>query len=156
MPPHARKTVRLEAYHESEPDRCVLVSVVPGCSLDELCDAVHGRLGSRPEKLCLGETQAQVVDSADLREGDVLRVVRPPLAPAAGTERASWLASPKLEDVLHHVVTLLVFFVLYQGLQVFVYFPLFRSSANGEQQGIAPYDAGPEHRLNEPSYMHPR
>lgn len=149
--PAAQKAkLRLEAYHEGRPDRHVLVTVSTAASLDELCDAVHERLGVRPEQLCLGETQARVTDAADLREGDVLRVVLPVLA-AAG--RASWRSSPRWADVKHHLLSLVLFVVLFQAFQLLVYQRLFRVPVEEDAPGIAPFDAPAEYRA--PGEIHP-
>ena len=126
--------MRVEVFLESAPQRRVLLSIEDGGARDALLDAVELRLGTRPKKMCLGETQAEVVSAADLRDGDVVRVVAPAAAAAADaavspdTELA---VLPAWRAVVHLVLTLVIFLIFFSGFQTHVVARLFGEADSG-------------------------
>lgn len=129
--------LRLTAYAEQEPGRRVLVSISPTASAEELRAAVGDRLGVRSLRLCLAESQSEVVATADLRDGDVLRVTPVPAvastrsgvqfsAKAGESHRETWRDSPAWRELVRWTLTLLIFVLLFQCFQRWVFVPTFR------------------------------
>ena len=117
----AAPSVRVECFHESAPMRRVLVTVSSDASYNELLEAIGLRLGVTPELMCLGQTEASVMCVADLRDGDVLRVVKPAVPTAAGqppdqpSEKGARIA---LRHIVKLVLTLAIFMALEYGFQL--------------------------------------
>ena len=131
--------LRVSAYAEGAPENRVLVSVDAGTSLAQLRDAVGARLGATVHRVYLAETQTQVLDVVDLRDGDVLRVTAAAAAAAGGATskvrfspdvtdgRQSWRDSPAWREVVRWLLTLVIFTVVFfQAFQRLVMIPKFR------------------------------
>ena len=118
--------VRLEAYHAASPRRRVLVSVDTAASREELHDAIAIRLGIKPERCCLGETEAEVTSASDLREGDVLRVVRPDLPNDDAAEADEQEPTALWRAIVRGILTLVIFVILEEIFQQRVYRRYFR------------------------------
>ena len=123
--------IRLEVYHTSKPRRRVLVSVGATVTQEALHDAIATRLGLRPERCCLGETEAAVLTASDLRDGDVVRVVSPALpesdaAAAEGSAATERIEPDAWRTTLRLVLTLVIFIALQVGFQRFVFTPWYR------------------------------
>ena len=125
MDGRAAAPLRLEVYHASQPKRRVLVSVPPTATIEALHDAIAVRLDVRPERCCLGETEAQVLAVGDLREGDVLRVVLPDLPPEEGAETPDG-GSSDWRGTVRLLLTLVIFVALFEAFQRWVFLPSFR------------------------------
>jgi hypothetical protein len=122
--------MRLEAFASSAPRRRVLVSVASDASLEELRTAVTQRLGveAAAPALYLGHTEAAVVAVEDLREGDVLRLEDGQEPKDAGSEvDAAAPAEPSsVRTVFRLLLTLIIFVVLEESFQKWVFRPFFR------------------------------
>ena len=121
MPP-----IRLEAYHAASPRRRVLVSVDTAASREELHDAIAIRLGIKPERCCLGETEAEVTSASDLREGDVLRVVRPDFPNDDAAEADEQEPTALWRAIVRGILTLVIFVILEEIFPQRVYRRYFR------------------------------
>lgn len=136
--------LRLEVFHQDAPDRRVLVSIPDDATLDDLNRAIHDRLGVLPTRICLGESQAQVLSVYDIQGGDLLRVVFPLLdggdgdrsdggggrdgSAAAASEREAALGErPPWYRLVHTLVTVAIFVVMERLFQRHVYMPYFRA-----------------------------
>ncbi|KAL1527311.1 hypothetical protein AB1Y20_015983 [Prymnesium parvum] len=111
--------MRVEVHHQADPGKRVLVALREDATLDELRDAVEARIGVRPEVLCLGESQAQIVSVADIRDGDSVRIVSPPLAPQRdGAQATAEVDQPDRREVspwynvVRVILTLAIFVLL--------------------------------------------
>ncbi len=158
-------SLRLEAYAEEQPEKRVLLSVSADAPLDELREAVQARLGldAPPDHLCLGESEARIVDPSDLRDGDIVRAVVGAAAalPSSSTERSttseqprvrfapgsdgaarrarSWRDSPAWFEVQKAILTLVICVVLYQAFEWFVFVPYFRPDRLDDgERGLPP------------------
>ena len=131
----------------------MLVALPDGARLAELRELASRRLGHPVERICLGQTDALVVDVADLQDGDTLRVVHPPLErgsssmpPKADTlDKAS--SSSRMDekrvlpvwfDLVRTLLFAAIFIGLERALQTFVFRPYFQPS--GERDPALPTD----------------
>jgi hypothetical protein len=126
--------LRLEVFDTAKPRRRVLVSVDANATRDVLFDAICVRLGVRPERCFLGESQAEVVTVTDLADGDVLRVQptitdNEAIQTVAASEQGGW------QLLIRLILTLAIFVFLEEGFQRFVYLPWFTPDlARGERE----------------------
>ena len=123
--------IRLEVYHTSKPKRRVLVSVAANATQEALHDAIATRLGLKPERCCLGESEAAVVTASDLRDGDVVRVVSPALPEGDAAAEADSAATehtgpPVWRTTLRLVLTVVIFIALQITFQRFIFTPWYR------------------------------
>jgi hypothetical protein len=117
--------LRLEVFQESAPDERKLVSLKEDATLDDLHKAIELRLGVvAPQKLCLGESQAEVVSVADIRDGDSIRVVSSS-PKAAGADDADDERVSPWRPLIKLFLTLFIFVLLELVFQRLVYLPLF-------------------------------
>ena len=107
----------------------VLITLPEGCDFDQLRSLVEKRLGVVPEQLFVGS--AQVLDAADLREGDLVTVVQgspdgPEQRSLQQRERPAWYS------LLHAVLTLVIFVALSELFQRFVFRPWFQPTTDAD------------------------
>jgi hypothetical protein len=126
---------RLEVFHEDAPSRCVLVSVSDESTYEELCKAVHVRLGILPEHLCIGQTNARVLSVHDLREGDQLRVIAPKLA-TTNDEQSKLDRVSRWRPVIRLLLATLLFLAMEAAFQRCVYQPFFRPAEERMPVGV--------------------
>lgn len=123
-------TRRIEAVLEGKTGSRVLVGLPESCDLEQLRSLLEKRLGVRPEQLYVGHAQLQ--DVADLRDGDTVTV-------AWGTAPCSLLQREPTESrwypVIHTVITLIVFVLLNELFQRYVFFPWFHPEPQDEVPG---------------------
>ena len=133
--------MRIEAVLAGDAASRQLIGLPDGCDLDQLRALVQRRLGLDvvPERLCVGE--AQVMDVADLRDGDVVTVV-PPDAAGSGPGPCSLLqpepARPRWYTLVHTALTLVIFVLLNELFQKFVFNPWFHPDLDDEEPGGRP------------------
>lgn len=125
--------LRLEVYHSAQPGRRVLVSISGAATLDALHDAINLRLGMRPERCCLGESEAAVLAVGDLRDGDALRVVEPALPEdmAGSSENGP----PRWRKIVRLLLTAFIFVIMFETFQRWVVRPLFRPDLSNSIRG---------------------
>ena len=119
--------VRVTAEAPGRPG--VLITLPEGCDFDQLRSLVEKRLGIVPEQLLVGS--AQVLDAADLREGDLVTVVQgspdgPEQRSLQQRERPAWYS------LLHAVLTLVIFVALSELFQRFVFRPWFQPTTDAD------------------------
>ena len=122
--------VRVTAEAPGRPG--VLITLPEGCDFDQLRSLVEKRLGVVPEQLFVGS--AQVLDAADLREGDLVTVMqRNPDGPSGPEQRnLQQRERPAWYSLLHAVLTLVIFVALSELFQRFVFRPWFQPTTDAD------------------------
>ena len=153
--------VRVEVYHQSTPGKRALLSLEEDATLDDLHKAIEARLRIKPETICLGETQAQIVSIYDIRDGDAIRVVSPalpgddadvPAGPVVGDGEEVYDGPSPWRRLLKVILTLAIFVFLQFGVQNFIYFPLFREDFADDDGDESKWSEGSHHYVD-PSQM---
>ena len=119
---------RITATLEGKPGSSVLIVLPDACDFDELKSIVEKRLGVVPTQLHVDT--ARVLDAADLREGDSVMVRWASPSGPSGPEPCSLLerqpTQPRWYPVLQALLTLVIFVVLSELFQRFVFRPWFQ------------------------------
>lgn len=145
--------MRVEVYHQSAPNHRALLSLKDGASLDDLFKAIEERLGIRPEGVCLGETQAQIVNISDIQNGDSIRVTRPALPSSIQGDQLPDTSSDAdgsspFRQIIKVILTLVIFVLLESVFQRLVYMPIFHGDPD-DFKDAAKWAEGHHHRVDQ-------